>query len=171
MWIFYSSAASDWAIRFPMRLRFSLRMIFVIVTLLGISLCVVLQPTVIAKKFVAMVNGNDYKTAKSLLNDESLWSFDYGPERHVSIARIYAELLPLEWQDFRNCRRRVCFQVLYQETTGGRHVEWNENTNIRACIGGLKVEEFDIDFSEIPTTQLPAYNDPILYSRGQTLLP
>src|SRR6187401_1161925 len=102
-----------------MHFRFSLRMVFVALTLTAIVVYTLLvRPTALANRFVSAVKHGDYETAKSLSNDRWIWDFHYGDSRAVCVDRVEADLLPQEWHDIWSCQRRITFQVAYREDTG-----------------------------------------------------
>jgi hypothetical protein len=129
--------------RFTMRLRFSLRLAFVVLTGSALALYwLVARPTILANRFVDAITGHDYESAMSLLTNRTLWVFDHGPERTAVVDRIYTEVLPRETTDVWMCRRRIIFRVAYHDDTEARHVEWTEDTDIIARSNGLVVSDF-----------------------------
>jgi hypothetical protein len=125
------------------KLRFSLRLVFVAFTLLAAALywCIV-RPTILANRFVAAITAHDYELGMSLLTKKTLWVFDHGPQRTAVVDRIYTEVLPRESTDIWMCQRRIIFRVAYHDDTEGRHVEWTEDTDIVAGPTGLVASEF-----------------------------
>jgi hypothetical protein len=127
-----------------MRLRFSVRLMFVLVTLLAISLYwFVARPSLLANRFVAAVNAHDFETAASLFDGKTTWALNRGPQRNVVIDRVYTELLPREWSDMWNGERRIIFRVAYHQDDDGRHVEWTSDTDIIARPTGLHASGLD----------------------------
>src|SRR5438309_11397074 len=150
-----------------MRLRFSLRLLFVLITMLAIALYwFVDRPTLLANRFVAAITARDYELAMSLLTNKTLWVFDHGPQRTAVIDRIYTEVLPREWKDIWMCRRRIIFRVAYHDDTEARHVEWTEDTDIVARPTGLVASEFPRKAMLYMRSEMPAR-----HRADQALLP
>jgi hypothetical protein len=125
------------------KLRFSLRLVFFSVTLVGVAIYwLVARPTILANRFVAAITARDYELATSLLTNKTLWVFDHGPGRTAVVDRIYTEVLPREPADIWMCRRRIIFRVAYHDDTEGRLVEWTEDTDVVARPSGLVASEF-----------------------------
>jgi hypothetical protein len=148
---------------------------FIVVALSAVAVYwFISRPTILANRFVAAVERQDYKTAKSLLRNE-YWFFDPAAEFTDSIDRIYAEVLPREWSDFRACQRRLILRVSRHEDTDGRHVDWTEDTDVVASSSGLEIKQFELDLSnlkmpvDLPPTHLPVGNDYWIYNK--TLVP
>jgi hypothetical protein len=147
-----------------MRLRFSLRLIFVVTTLSAIALYwFVVRPGRLADRFVSAVNGRDYETARRMLPDFWLFKAD-AVEHTVPIDLVYAEVLPAEWADYRCCQRRIILRVGRHNDSGGAHIEWTEDTDVVACPHRLKITRptclpaFRWFPNEIPTQ--PAITNP-----------
>lgn len=148
-----------------MRLRFSLRLAFVVTAVAAIALYMLyVRPTAIAKRFVTAIEQRDLETAKSCFHDQNLWVFDRGFRPTASVDLIYAELLPREWADIWACRRRIIFRVAYHEDTDGRHIEWTQDTDVVAHINGLHAVDF-------PKRVLLFPQAPRRFPPDQTLLP
>jgi hypothetical protein len=131
-----------------MRPRFSVRWLLLAFAVLA-AVCYLLfeRPTVIAERFVAAVHQRDYATAQALLQRPHLWSGGesfalYVPRSREKSARtvlMYAEVLPREWSDIWRFQRRVIFRAALQDDSDGRHIEWSEDTQMVAHVGGLEV--------------------------------
>jgi hypothetical protein len=121
-----------------MRLRFSLRLLFVIITVFAVALywCVV-RPTIIANQFVAAVNNRDFKAARQMLPD--FWIFNIRPDA-PPLDLVYAEVFPREWTDLRISQRRLIVRIARHYDKRGQHVEWTEDTDIVARPQGLQIE-------------------------------
>ena len=118
-----------------MRLRFSLRLAFVVTTLLAAALYwFVARPTILAHRFAAAVNKRDYETAKPLLPD--FWLFSAQPDNSIDL--VFVEVLPREWSDIWNSQRRLILRLGRHQNAEGRHVEWTEDTDVVAHINGLE---------------------------------
>ena len=140
-----------------MRLRFSLRLVFVSVTLVAVAIYwLVARPTILANRFVAAITERDYESAMSLLTNKTLWVFDHGPGRTAVVDRIYTEVLPRESTDIWMCRRRIIFRVAYHDDTEDRHVEWTEDTDIVARPIGLVASEFPRKAMLFMRSKMPA---------------
>jgi hypothetical protein len=130
-----------------MRPRFSVRVLLVVCAVLAIA-CYLLfaRPTAIAEQFVAAVNARDFHVAESLLKPQPFRSgkslIEYytspSPNPATKAVLIYAEVLPREWNDIWSFQRRVIFRVAFHDDTGGRHVEWAEDTRLVASFGGVQ---------------------------------
>ncbi len=121
-----------------MRLRFSLRLVFALITLSAIALyCFVVRPTMLAQKFVVAVSRQDYGAAKQLMIGEATWRRIVEQHNFPAPDRIYAELVPREWQDVWRGRRRILFRVARHNDFRGAHVEWTEDTDFVAGARGL----------------------------------
>jgi hypothetical protein len=140
-----------------MKLRFSLRLVFVVFTLSAATLywCIA-RPTILANRFVAAITAHDYELAMSLLTGKTLWVFDHGPGRTAVVDRIYTEVLPRESTDIWSCRRRIIFRVAYHDDTEARHVEWTEDTDIVAGPTGLVASEFPRKAMLYMRSEMPA---------------
>jgi hypothetical protein len=150
-----------------MRLRFSLRLVFVAFTLVAVAIYwLVARPTILANRFVAAITERDYELAMSLLTNKTLWVFDHGPGRTAVVDRIYTEVLPREPTDIWTCRRRIIFRVACHDDTEGRHVEWTEDTDIVARPIGLVASEFPRKAMLYMQSEMPAR-----HRADQALLP
>jgi len=133
-----------------MRLRFSLRLVFVVVTLSAIAnYCFVTRPTELAKRFVAAAERGDFETFNNLLR-ESDWQIHRSAsmltDRVGPIDRVYVEIFPREWSDWWSCRRRLILRTARHTDENGRHVEWSEDDEIVASVAGLKLVAPKIDW-------------------------
>jgi hypothetical protein len=156
--------ASD-AIRKLMRLRFSLRLIFIAVTLMAVALYVlVVRPTTMANRFVKAIETRDYNAAKALLLDKNVWVFNHGPKFFSAMGFLYAEVLPRDWGDLFACRRRLIFRVGYRYTDGLYHVDSTTDAEGFAKYNGIELKEVSnqqvtdmrsVDFKEPDYTVLP----------------
>ena len=117
-----------------MRLRFSIRLLLGIVTLSAIGLYVLfVRPTVVANRFVRLIQQGDYDAAYRLFWGPTPQIFHDSDPNH-SIDWVYAEVLPREWSDIWAFRRRVLLRLSFHDDMNGRHVEWRENSDIVARI-------------------------------------
>jgi hypothetical protein len=124
-----------------MRLRFSLRLAFVVLTLSAIALYWwIARPTIVANRFVAAVQKRDYEAARSLLVDKNISVFEFGPKPFASLDMAYAEVFPRDWSDLFHCRRRLIFRLGYQTNVDGRHVESTSDAEGVANISGVQLE-------------------------------
>jgi hypothetical protein len=131
-----------------MRLRFSVRLVLVVVAILA-AVCYQLfaRPTVHAEQFVSAVMGRDYRVAQSLMRSRSYRSPDsffgigtpFGRRATTRVVFIYAEMLPREWSDLWSFQRRVIFRVALEDDSEGRLTAWTEDTRLVAGPGGLEV--------------------------------
>src|SRR5436190_595734 len=126
----------------PMRLRFSLRLVLVIITLSALALYwFLVRPTENAYRFVAAVEAHDYETARRLLQSD-FWAFLPQPkDRTTTIDLVYAEVLPREWSDIWRCRRRLILRVNCHDDTYGRHVEWTNDNDVVSRSRGVEFEK------------------------------
>jgi hypothetical protein len=125
----------------PMRLRLSLRLLFIVTTISAMTMYwLFVRPTLLANRFVAAINSRDSEFAKSLLSDNKFWTFDHHTSQSVSIDVIYddAEVLPREWTDIWACRRRLIMKVAYHQDADFGRLEWTEESVVTAGITGLK---------------------------------
>lgn len=139
----------------PMSLRFSLRLLFIFLSLSAFALYwYVVRPSTIANRFVAAVNNHDFATAKSFVEGD-LWPLS--PTKHDrarTVDLVYAEAFPREWTDLVKFERRLILRVGCHSDTNGQHVEWTEDTDLVAGIMGIEIElpEFHLG---APTIQPP----------------
>jgi len=142
-----------------MRLRFSLRLVFVALTLVAVALYTLfVRPTLLAERFVTAIEQRDYATAKLLLQSKNFWKVAERPKQG-NVDFIYAELHPREWGDVWACKRRVIFRVAFHEDTDGRHVDWTTDIDVVAHITGLEAAYFinRTDDSEKPAYRLSGH--------------
>ena len=121
-----------------MRLRFSLRLILVGITLAALALYwLFVRPTQLANRFVAAIKARDYETARSLLH-EDFWAFP--PQTPLRVDFIYAEVRPREWNDIWHLQRRLILRVAcHTDESNGQHIEWTDDTDVVARILGLEI--------------------------------
>jgi hypothetical protein len=145
----------------PIRIRFTIRLLFVITAVLAVALYVLyVRPTLIANRFVAAVTRHDYSTAKSLLVCDDLPGLD---DETGTVEQIYAEVLPREWEDIYKCQRKVVIRFVHRQEEGGRRVDWTSDTDLVAGFNGRVVMTPVIDFSKMSCgmVELPANNEPL----------
>lgn len=150
----------------PIRIRFTVRLLFVATAVLAVALYVLyVRPTSIAQRFVAAIMSHDFSAAKSLVVGEGLSDLD---DETAHVDRFYAEVLPREWDDIRKCQRRVIFRVVRHDVTEGRRIDWTADTDLIARINGVEKAKSVINLSNLqPTTiQMPGAHIP-----DYTLLP
>jgi hypothetical protein len=123
-----------------MRLRFSLRLAFILLTVAAVALYwLVARPTILANQFVSAINSRDFEAAKKQLPDFWLFNSDI-KHRGATIDRVYAEIFPREWSDIWTAQRRVILRLARHNDNHGQHVEWTEDTDIVARLRGLEME-------------------------------
>jgi hypothetical protein len=95
------------------KLRFSLRWLLAIVTLVAFACAILLRPTLLAHQFVARVNRGDFSEADALGLQRQLWSFkkESGEKYAYKELRIEATVHPNSWRDILQLRRRVSIDV------------------------------------------------------------
>jgi hypothetical protein len=122
-----------------MRMRFSLRVLFIVVTLLAVALYFfVVRPTTLAQKYVEAVARHDYDTAKKMMIGDFPWSRIVEQSNLPDPDHIYAEIMPREWQDAWRGRRRVILRVARHNDYRGGHVEWTEDTDLVSNARGVQ---------------------------------
>jgi hypothetical protein len=145
----------------PIRIRFTIRLLFVITAVLAVALYVLyVRPTLIANRFVAAVMRCDFSTANSLLIGDELPGLD---DETGTVEQIYAEVLPREWEDIFKCQRKIVVRHVHHQEEGGRRVDWTSDTDLVAGFHGRVVMTPVIDFSKMSCgmVKLPAYNEPL----------
>jgi hypothetical protein len=136
-------------------------LLFVVTAVLAVALYVLyVRPTLIANRFVAAVTRHDYGTAKSLLVGDELAGLD---DETGTVEKIYAEVLPREWEDICKCQRKIVVRFVHHQEEGGRRVDWTSDTDFAAGFNGCVVMTPVIDFSSMScgVVELPAYNEPL----------
>ena len=93
-----------------------------------------------AQRFVAAVEREDFASAEALLMNERDWERVVSPPQSFKADRVYAELLPREWEDVWRCQRRIVLRVVRHNDRNGNYVDWTEDTDIVASPQGLKVK-------------------------------
>jgi hypothetical protein len=149
------------------RLRFSLRVAFIALTLVAIAIyALVVRPTQLTNRFVTAVEARDYDSIGELLPIDTLWPFDRSTTRTAVVDLIRADVLPRDWGDFLAARRRIVFRVAYHNDTEDRYVAWTEDTEIVARPTGLHASEFPKKAAQFPRKKIPAF-----HRARQVLLP
>ncbi len=124
-----------------MRARFSLRFMLVAFALLAAALYLhVVRPTALARKFVTAVSRQDFDTARELMIGDDGWSGIVRPENGPKPDRVYAEVMPWEWQDMWRGQRRIVLTIARHNGSIGRngaYVDWTEGTDLVAGPRGL----------------------------------
>jgi hypothetical protein len=125
------------------RPRFSLRLILLAFALLAVALYVfVVRPTTLANRFVAAVSQQEYEAAGRLMcNEEEAkeWVEMVRPEYSSKPDRVYAEVMPREWQDVWRGQRRILFRLALHSALDGNFVDWTQDTDIVARTRGLEI--------------------------------
>jgi hypothetical protein len=129
-----------------------MRVLFAVCAVLAFA-CYLLfaRPTVLAERFVAAVEARDDRLAESMLIQQGFRSgtnlvayyTSPSPNPKIKMVRIYAEVLPRAWNDIWSFQRRLIFRVAFHDDTGGRHIEWAEDTRLVAGFRGLRVARAD----------------------------
>jgi hypothetical protein len=143
-----------------MRMRFSLRLLFVVTALSAVALYVFyVRPTAIAGRFVSAVERHDYNTAQSLLNGRELLGLHF---ESGMTGQADAELLPLEWEDICKCRRKLTFRITQHREDDDNRGDRTIYIDLVAQFDGLKIAKPGIDLSNMKpfTIELPAQIDP-----------
>lgn len=96
-----------------MKVRFSLRRLLLLVTLIAVVCFFVVRPTMLATQLVSRVNGGDFGQVDSLGLRKQIWNYkrENGEIYSYDEFRIEAELKPRSWKDIRQFRRRVAINV------------------------------------------------------------
>ena len=132
-----------------MRLRFSLRLAFLLLTLVAVALYVLyVRPTSIAERFVNAVEQRDYEASRSLLVNNELSVFNHGPKYFVDVDFLYAEIMPREWSDLLKCRRRLLFRIGDHDYTNGYRVESTSDFDALATPRGITFDDFLASISQ-----------------------
>src|SRR5438046_871248 len=97
-----------------MRLRFSLRAMFIVTTLVAALCCWFLLPTLTAKRFLNAIANEDYKSADELFrNSDDRFFEDWSNKRWAFLAT--AKLQPLTVGQFFQNRRDLLIEIRYFE--------------------------------------------------------
>jgi len=113
-----------------MRPRFSVRLLLLTVALLAIGFyALFVRPTVVADRFVNLIEQGDYDAAYKFFWGASPQTF-HEREPNQSVERVYAEVLPREWSDIWTFQRRILLRLHFHDDMGGRHVDWTEDSDI-----------------------------------------
>jgi hypothetical protein len=136
------------------RIRFSLKLIFVALTTLAVMLYFwIVRPTSVANSFVAAVDEMDYGHAWPRL---PVPMQDELSNRTGTIDRFHAEVFPRGWDDVWKCQRRIIVHVASHSDDG--HTEWITDFDLIASLNGLTVKSEEMRISRI-SIQLPARNE------------
>ena len=92
---------------FQLRPRFSLKWLLIAFTILGVAFYVAfVRPTVIANRFIALVDRDENQKAQALFSDSTTLVFKTTP------VIVRAELLPRTWEDVYKMQRRLDVDVI-----------------------------------------------------------
>src|SRR5437868_3638636 len=95
-----------------MRPRFSLRWLFVLVTIVAIACGIFVLPTYKAHQLAAKINNGDFSELYSLKYPDRIWQFTRGLGKYsLEELKPRATLHPMTWRDARQFRRRVSVDV------------------------------------------------------------
>jgi hypothetical protein len=96
-----------------MRLRFSMRWILAITTIMVILCGFVIHPTLVAQRLATEVNNGNFRQLVRLEITKQLWQYKRSDGQKYSLEelRIEAALHPRSWRDFFTFRRRVSINV------------------------------------------------------------
>ena len=123
-----------------MRPRFSLRLALLLIALVSVALYVfIVRPSVFANRFVAAIGEQDFDTAQRLLVNEREWRRVVDPNTSGMPDRIYAELMPREWQDVLRAQRRIVLRLSRHNNFRGNYVDWTEDFDVAAGPRGLRI--------------------------------
>jgi len=99
-----------------MRLRYSLRALFVAVTLVCLAIGWLALPTLRARAFVSAMGDEDYAAAEKLFtNQQDIFPGDWKDHRHFE-PRVF--LKPLTWHDLISRERQITVGVAYGDGSG-----------------------------------------------------
>jgi hypothetical protein len=139
------------------RLRFSLRWLFVAFTFLAVALYLsVIRPTLLAHKFVSAVSRQDFSEAKNLMVSSVRWSRIVDQKNLPDPDHIFADLLPWDWRDVLHARRRIVLRIARHNDYRGAHVEWTEDSDVVATALGLRAELTGRADYNWPATRMPS---------------
>ncbi len=131
-----------------MRLRFSLRLLFVAFTLLAVvPYLLVIRPTKMGERLVAAGERGDYEAVDALLHGDDWRTMSVGEITRRSegeIDRVFVEMFPRDWADWCTGRRRLLLRIARHRDANGSHVEWTEDTDIVARATGLRISPLTI---------------------------
>jgi VanZ family protein len=96
--------------------QFSLRTIFVAMTLIAVACYFLVLPTMHAQRFVRAVANKDYAGAEQLFTAGS--DTFPGTFKQHRILKQHVELAPLTWSDFRRGRRSIGVSIQYGDDNG-----------------------------------------------------
>jgi hypothetical protein len=114
-------------------------MLFVGIAIVAAALYLSLvRPTMMAQAFVAAV-AQDFNRAGKLLRRDSDWIQIVRPLNSEKPDRVYAEIMPRQWSDIWNCRRRIRVTVCRHSEKNGGYSDWTEDAELVAGLRGLKV--------------------------------
>jgi hypothetical protein len=96
-----------------MRPRFSIRWLFVFITLVALACAIFELPTIAARRFVTKVNTGDFSEANAIGLQKVFWSYKKADGEAYSFTelRTESELMPRTWHDISKFRRRVAVTV------------------------------------------------------------
>jgi len=124
----------------PMRPKFSLRLMLILIALVSVALYVfIVRPSAFANRFVAAIGEQDFDTAQRLLMNEREWRRVVNPDVSGMPDRIYAELMPREWQDVLRAQRRIVLRLSRHNNFRGNYVDWTEDFDVAARPRGLQI--------------------------------
>jgi hypothetical protein len=99
-----------------LRLRYSLRFLWIAVTLASVLLVWVLLPTYYARRFVAAIQAKNYAAAESLCRDQTdPFPGDWKRHKHFEPK---AGLAPISWGGLWNGRRQMFVVISYGDNDG-----------------------------------------------------
>ena len=124
-----------------MRLRFSIRWLFILVTIVAILCGIYVLPTFKARQFVAKVNNGDFTELYSLNFPDQIWQFTRGKGKRYSLEelRIEAVLHPRTWRDVCQFRRRVSVNV-WPPSNADKRLPAEDSTYVFVHIAGTKLD-------------------------------
>ena len=123
-----------------MRPRFSLRLALTVLALVSVALYVfIVRPSVFANRFVAAIGEQDFDAARGLLVNERDWRRVVDPKTSGMPDRIYADLMPREWQDVLRAQRRIVLRLSRHNNFRGNFVDWTEDFDVTARPRGLQI--------------------------------
>lgn len=127
-----------------MRPRFSLRMFLIAFTVATVALYVtVVRPDKMADRFVVAAMQQNNEAVERLMSDEQStveWNHAVGREQSSKLDRVYAEVLPREWQDLWRAQRRIILRTARHSNQNSNFVDWTEDTDVVAAVRGLQIK-------------------------------